>query len=172
MASEGRDEIVERRSILHAAGASHREETGNRDFTLGAPASEADLAPLYGAAQRSFRDVIGRLDSFMAEEGEESFEMLQQGQREVGDVLVAAVEIAIRQGEELLLQRNGFSDQLFACNGAISYAGSIAKTMPQTEQPGMQRQSVAAETFGVGGLADFLYAQDVAFEMRLIPRTR
>ena len=29
----------------------------------------------------------------------------------------------------------------------------------------MKRQSVAAETFGVGCLADFLYAQDIAFEM-------
>jgi hypothetical protein len=32
----------------------------------------------------------------------------------------------------------------------------------------MQGQSIAAEAFRVGGLADFLYAQDIAFEMRLI----
>jgi len=30
----------------------------------------------------------------------------------------------------------------------------------------MQDQSVAAETFRVSGLADFLYAQDIAFEVR------
>jgi hypothetical protein len=30
----------------------------------------------------------------------------------------------------------------------------------------MQRQSITAEAFRVGGLADFLYTQDVAFEMR------
>jgi hypothetical protein len=30
----------------------------------------------------------------------------------------------------------------------------------------MQGQSIAAEAFRVGGLADFLYAQDIAFEMR------
>jgi hypothetical protein len=29
----------------------------------------------------------------------------------------------------------------------------------------MQGQSVAAEAFRVGGLADFLYTQDVAFEV-------
>src|ERR1035441_5162555 len=29
----------------------------------------------------------------------------------------------------------------------------------------MQGQSVAAEAFRVGGLADFLYAQDIAFEV-------
>src|SRR6202044_2823412 len=85
---------------------------------------------------------------------EESFEVLHQGQREVGNILVAPVKIAVRQGEELLLQRNGFSDQLFAREGAVSYAGSVAETMPQTEQPGMQPQSIAAETFGVGGFAD------------------
>src|SRR5579862_6249583 len=30
----------------------------------------------------------------------------------------------------------------------------------------MQRQSVAAEAFRIGCLADFLYAQDIAFEVR------
>ena len=30
----------------------------------------------------------------------------------------------------------------------------------------MQRESVAAEAFRVGCLADFLYAQDIAFEVR------
>ena len=94
--------------ILHAARASHGEKAGNGDFALGAAAPEADLAPLYGAAQRSFGDVIGRLNAFVAQEGEEPFEVLQQRQREVADIFVAAVEIAIREGEELLLQRNGF----------------------------------------------------------------
>ena len=130
MTPEGRDEIVERRSILHATRAGHGEQASDGHFTLGAATSEADLAPLYRAAQRSLRDVIGRLDSLMTQECEEPFEVLQQGQREVGDIFVAAVEIAVRQGEELLLQRNGFSDQLFARDGAISYAGSVAKTMP------------------------------------------
>jgi hypothetical protein len=30
----------------------------------------------------------------------------------------------------------------------------------------MQGQSVAAEAFRIGGLADFLYSQDIAFEVR------
>jgi hypothetical protein len=37
--------------------------------------------------------------------------------------------------------------------------------MPEPEEPGMQGQSVATEAFRVGGLADFLYAQDIAFEV-------
>ena len=87
--------------MLHAARTSHREQAGNRDFTLSAGASEADLAPLHGATQRSFGDVIGRLNAFVAQEGEESFEVLQQRQSEIGDVFVAAVEIAVGQREEL-----------------------------------------------------------------------
>ena len=116
--------------MLHAARASHRKQAGNRDFTLSAAASEANLAPLHGATQRSFGDVIGRLNAFVAQEGEESFEVLQQCQCEIGDVFVAAVEIAVGQREELLLQGNGFCDQLLACDRTVSDTGPVAKTMP------------------------------------------
>ncbi len=116
--------------MLHAACASHSKQAGNRDFTLSTATSEANLAPLHGATQRSFGDVIGRLNAFVAQEGEESFEVLQQCQCEIGDVFVAAVEIAVGQREELLLQRNGFCDQWLACERAISDTGSVAKTMP------------------------------------------
>ncbi len=49
--------------------------------------------------------------------------------------------------------------------GTVSNARSVAETMPQPEQPGMQGQSVAAEAFRVAGLADFQYAEDISFEM-------
>jgi hypothetical protein len=116
--------------MLHAARASHREQAGNRDFTLSAAASEANPAPLDGATQCSLSDVVGRFDAFVAKEGKEPFEVLQQRQSEVGDVFVAAVEIAVGQREELLLQGNGFCDQLLACDRTISDTGSVAKTMP------------------------------------------
>src|SRR5271169_2452454 len=105
MGAEGVHEIIQRSSVLHAACTSHREQASNRDFTLGAAASEAGLAPLYGATQRSLSDVIGRLDAFVAQEGEESFKVLQQRQGEIGNVFVAAVEIAVGQRDEFLLQR-------------------------------------------------------------------
>src|SRR5277367_3165963 len=130
MGPEGGHEIIQRGPILHAASTSRREQASNRDFTLGAAAAEADLAPLYGAAQCSLSDVIGRLDAFVAQEGEEFLEMQQQRQGEIRHVFVGAVEIAVRQREELLLQRNGFCDQLFACDGTVSDTGSVAKTMP------------------------------------------
>ena len=116
--------------MLHTARASHGEQASNRDFTLSAAASEADLAPLYGATQRSFGDVIGRLNAFVAQEGEEPLKILQQRQGEIRDIFIAAVEIAVRQREELFLQRNGLCNQLFACDRTISDTGSVAKTMP------------------------------------------
>jgi hypothetical protein len=68
-----------------------------------AAASEADLAPLRSA--RSAMLLVA--SAFVAQEGEEFVEVLQHRQSEIGDVFVAAVQIAIRQREELLLQRNG-----------------------------------------------------------------
>jgi hypothetical protein len=116
--------------MLHAARASHREQAGNRDLTLGTAASEADLAPLYGATQRSLSDVIGGLNAFVAQEGEEFLEVLHQRQSEICNVFIGAIEIAVRQRKELLLQRNGFCDQLFPGDGTVSYAGSVPKAMP------------------------------------------
>ena len=116
--------------MLHAASARHREQAGNRDFTLCTAASEADLAPLYGATQRLLSDVIGRLNAFVTQEGEEPFEVLQQRQSEIGDVFVGAIEIAVRQDKELLLQRNGLCDQLFSAYRTVSDAGSVPKAMP------------------------------------------
>src|SRR5580693_4956433 len=142
--------------MLHAARAGHGQQSGNGDFTLSAAASEADLAPLHGTTQRSLRDIVGPLHAVVAQEGEESFEVLQQRQSEIGDVLVAAVEMAVGQREKLLLQRNGLFDQLLAFDGTIADAGSVAKTMPQAEEPRMQGQSVTAEAFRIGCPADFL----------------
>jgi hypothetical protein len=79
---------------LHSARSSHREQTRNRDFTLDPAASEADLAPLHGAAKRSFGDVIGRLHALVSQKGEEPFKMPQKRQCEIRHVFVAAVEIA------------------------------------------------------------------------------
>src|SRR5271170_6761361 len=107
-------EISQWRSILHAARASHCEQARNRDFALWAAASEADLAPLNGTPKRPLGGVIGRFDAFVAQEREESFEMEQQGPGQIRDVFVVAVNIAVRKGEELLLQWNRFSDQLLA----------------------------------------------------------
>ena len=130
MGAKGVHQIIQRGSILHSACTSDRQQASHCDFTLSAAASEADLAPLYGATQRLFSDVIGRLDAFVAQESEEPFEVLQQCQSEVGHVFVGAIEIAVGQRKELLLQRNGFCDQLFACDGTVSDSGSTPKAMP------------------------------------------
>lgn len=114
MGAEGVHEIIQRSPILHAASTSHREQASNRDFALGAAASEADLAPLYGAPQRSLSDVIGRLDAFVAQESEEPFEMLQQCQSEIGHVFVGAIEIAVRQRKELVTVQ---AVKMFASSG-------------------------------------------------------
>jgi hypothetical protein len=64
---------MERLSILHAAGTCDREQARDGDFTLGASASEADLAPLHGAPERSLGAVVGRLHALVAEKGKEPF---------------------------------------------------------------------------------------------------
>jgi hypothetical protein len=57
-------------------------------------------------------------------------EVFQQRKGKVAYVFIAAVHVEVGQSEELLLQRNGFCDQLLPCDGTVSDTGSVAKTMP------------------------------------------
>jgi hypothetical protein len=107
---DGGAEVVEGLSILHAAGTGHREQTRDRDFALGASASKTGLAPLNSAAECPLSGVVGGLDALVAEKGKEPFKVFQQCKSEVGHIPVAAIQIAVRQSEELLFQRNGFFD--------------------------------------------------------------
>src|SRR3954451_21959905 len=106
-------------------------------------ASEADLAPLHRAAERALGSVVGRFHSILIEEREEPFKVHAQRSRQIAHVLVAAVEMIKRESEELLLQWNGFQNQLFSCDRAIASAGSGAKPMPETEQTRVQGEKVA-----------------------------
>jgi len=133
---------------------------------LCAPASEAGLTPLHCASQGALGGVIGRLHAFVAQEGEELFKMCQQRDRQIAHVFVVALGIAVCQSEELLLQRNGFGDQLFAGDRAVSDAGSGAEPMPQAEQTSMQSQSIPAESLRLCCFGYLQHTQDIAFEVR------
>ena len=130
MRLDGGHHVLELCSLLHAAGSSDSKKPCDRDFALSAAASEAGLAPLYGASQGTFDNIVGRLNAFVAQECEESFKVLQQRQSEIGDVFITAAKMAVGQRKEFLLQRNRPSDQLLACEGTISDAGPVAKSMP------------------------------------------
>src|SRR5215212_4891017 len=68
-------------------------------------------------------------------------------------------------GKEFLLQRNGLEDQLFACDGPITSAGPGAKPVPKSEQPRMQSEKVATESFCLRGFRHLEHAQHIAFEV-------
>ena len=131
-------EIVERTAVLHAARTSHCEQACDGEFTLWAAASEADLAPLHGASECALGSVVCGFHAFLVEEGEEPFEMQAQRRSEILYVLIAAVEMAKGQSKELLLQRNGFKDQLFPCDRSIPDTRTGTKPVPETEQPRVQ----------------------------------
>jgi hypothetical protein len=114
---------------------------------------------------RSAALLVGSTPSWRRE-GEELLTVCQQSDRRIAYVFIAAVCVAVRQSEELLLRRNGFGDRLFARDRAVSDAGSGAEPMPQAEQTRMQSRSVAAEPLRLRCFGDPRYAQDVAFEMR------
>src|SRR5579863_7890131 len=96
--------------VLHTARAGHGQQASYRDLALGTPASETDFAPLHGAPQSTLGRIVGWLDAFISQEGEEPLKVQQKGAGEIGDIFVATFGIAVRQCEKLLLQRNGFSD--------------------------------------------------------------
>src|ERR1019366_3014697 len=163
---DGLGDVVERSSILHVAGASNGKQARHGDFAFRTAAPETDFAPLNGAPERAFGGVVGRFYTFFVEEGKESFEMRAQRRGQVTHVFIAAVDIAVGQSEELLLQRDGFQDQLLAGDRPIPRARPGAESMPQTEQTRMQSEGVAAESFRLCCFGDLQHAQNVAFEVR------
>ena len=70
-----------------------------------------------------------------------------------------------RKGEELLLQRNGFQDQLLPCDRPITDTRTGSKPMPETEQARVQGQNIAAESFRLGRFGYVQHTQNVALEM-------
>src|SRR3954451_13049049 len=90
------------------------------------------------AAERALGSVVGRFHSILIEEREEPFKVHAERSRQIAHVLVPAVEMSERQSEELLLQRNGFLNQLFSCNRSVASAGSGTKPMPEPEQTRME----------------------------------
>ena len=121
-------EVAERLSVVHAAGAGSGEQSCHCHFAVSAAAAEAGLAPLHGAPERSLGSVVGWFDALVAKEGE---------------------ELAVRQSEELLLQWNGFCNQLLPCNRSISDVGSGAQPVPQAEQARVQCQGIPAESLRI-----------------------
>ncbi len=159
-------DVVERSSILHVAGASNGKQARHGDLAFRAAAPETDFAPLNGAPERAFGGVVGRFYAFFVEEGKESFEMREQRRGQVTHVFIAAVDIAVGQSEELLLQRDGFQNQLLAGYRPIPGTRPGPESMPQAEQTRMQSEGVAAESFRLRGLGNLQYSQNVAFEVR------
>jgi hypothetical protein len=62
------------------------------------------------------------------------------------------------EAEEALLQWNRSSDQLPPIESAA------AKPVPEPEQPGGERQGVAAKPFGFGGPGELQDAQQISFQ--------
>ena len=102
----------------------------------------------------------------MTQKREEPFEVHEQSLCKIGDIPVAAVEMALRQGEELLLQRYRFGNSLVARDGTVADAGAVPEPMPEPEQLRVQRQNMAAKALCIARCAEFKHAQDISFEVR------
>ena len=144
MTSNGCGQIGERIELLHLASPHHRQEARHGEFARRALRAEHDLAPLHGGAQRAF-------DAVVVHEHEEMLVLGKHGGREVARVGIRAVEVALGEPEELLLQREYLRDQLRAGEGTAPAPRIAAKPMPQPEQPLLQGQRIAAETHAAAG---------------------
>lgn len=109
------------------------------------------LRHLHGGAQRAFDVVVGRFDAVVVHEHEEMLVLGKHGGREVARVGIRAVEVALGEPEELLLQREYLRDQLRAGEGTAPAPRIAAKPMPQPEQPLLQGQRIASETGAAAG---------------------
>ena len=159
MRADGSRQIHEDVELLHLARARHGEEARDREFAVGAPIAEHDLAPLHRRSKGALGGIVGGLHALMMHKDKELLMMREQGDRQVPDVAARAVQMPLAQGKELSLQREPLADQLRARERAAARGRVTAEPIPQAKQARMQRQRVTTEARGLGRFGELLCAQ-------------
>ncbi len=70
MTGNGGGQIGQDVEALEVAGLGDGQQTGGGEFAVSAAIPKTDFAPLHAGTQRSFRAVVGGLDTFVFEETE------------------------------------------------------------------------------------------------------
>ena len=153
MALNSHGQELQRASLLHGTGSGYSQKAGGYYHAFLAAIAKADLAPLHGAAQRPFRNIVGRTHSGVDQKDEQTIAMPEHSSSQYPDLTVMAVHEVLTACQQFFLQRNAALLQLVAVDGAPT------ELMPQAKQPGMDGQGIAAEVIGVGGAGEFLDAQ-------------
>ena len=100
--------------LLELTRARHRQQPGDGEFTFGAPVAKHNFPPLHGRPKGSLRGIVCGVDPRFVHERKEVGMVEEQGAREIRHVGVRGVDVAFRQREELLLDRQGLRDQVHA----------------------------------------------------------
>src|SRR5262245_55381665 len=91
--------------------------------------------------------------------------MLEEGSGQVPHVVIGGIHIALRQREELLLERQDASDQFGAGERRTARPRVASIAMPQPEQTPLQPQGFAAEASRRSRAGQFQRAQEISLEM-------
>ena len=129
-AAMGRDrggEIGQSIDALKITGFGDSQQTGRGQLPSGAAISETDFPPLHGRAQRSFGAVVGGLNALLFEKGKQPLVVLEQCCRQISDLTVGRVQMALSQSENPLLNGDRTQKQL------VSIDLAAAKLVPQSE---------------------------------------
>src|ERR1700693_111628 len=112
---------------LKVAGFGDGQQARCRQFAVGAAIAEADLAPLHAGTEGTFHTVVGGLYAFVFQESIESVVVLEKSRGEIADLAVRAVQMPLRQRENVFLNRDRAQQQLVAIDL------SAAEFVPQPE---------------------------------------
>src|SRR5438128_1765379 len=103
MADNRCGEIGENVEALQVAGFRDSQQARCRQFAIGAAIAETDLAPLHAGTEGTFHAVVGGLYTFVFQESIEPVVVLEKSRGEIEDFAVRAVQMPLRQCENLFL---------------------------------------------------------------------
>src|SRR5712671_4980882 len=92
MTANGCRQIYKDIELLKLTSACDGQEARDGEFTVLAAIAEADLAPLNGVAQGTFRHIVRRLDSLLVHERKEVRMMFKQRTGEIARINVGDVD--------------------------------------------------------------------------------
>ena len=167
MRTDRSGQVDERVDLLQLTRPRDGQEAFDSTFPIIAAGTKHDLSPLHGSPERALGGVIRRLDPVLMHEGEEVLILHEERRRQIPDVVIRRVEMPLAERKEPLFDRQDFRDQFVTGERRAAGGGIVAKPMPETKQPAVERECFATETLGRRRVRQVQRAEQVPREMRL-----
>src|SRR6516225_5520126 len=130
-----------------------------------AASSKVQFAPDNSRPERPLGAIVRGRDAVVVDERKEMPMVLKERSGQVPHVVIGGIHMTLRQGEELLFDRQDARDQFCAGERGAPRPWVTSIAMPEPKQAALQHQGFAAKASRRGRAGQFQRAQQIPPEM-------